>query len=131
MSGRNFTVWDCYRDRLLSRGETLAKDYGGNSLPISLKQIASARRVKNVIFRPLLVDGCLTVVNDGFKIYIRCKKEHSDEMQARFDSERELGPLPQRIRFTLAHEIAHTLFYRINEGRPNHPLRVEQQNRLS
>lgn len=130
MAHRTSRVWDCYTDRLLSRGETLAKDYGGNSFPIALKHIASARHVRKVIFRPLLVDGCLTVVNEGFKIYVRCKKEHSDEMRARFESERELGPLPQRMRFTVAHEIAHTLFYRIEQGRPTHPLSITNQKRL-
>src|SRR5687768_16059850 len=101
MATRQRTVWDQWTQRLLSRGETLAQEYGGNRLPISLNTIATARHVRNVIFRPLLVDGCLTVVRDGFKIYVRCKKENADEMRARFDAERELGPLPQRMRFTI------------------------------
>src|SRR5437773_5028019 len=131
MTSGRLTVWDFWRDRVLSRGETLAQEYGGNSFPTCLKQIADARRVRNVLFRPLLVDGCLTIVEDGFRIYVRCRKELADDARARFASEREEGPLPQRMRFTVAHEIAHTLFYDINHGRPKHRLNVEHNKRLN
>lgn len=131
MAGRKLTVWDTWKGRVLSQGENLAKEYGGNSFPISLKQIANARKVKQVVFRPLLVDGCLTVIDGGFKIYVRCKKEMIEDLRARFDSEREAGPLPQRIRFTVAHEIAHTLLYDISRGRPKHRFRVEHYKRLN
>ncbi|MCI0539618.1 MAG: ImmA/IrrE family metallo-endopeptidase [Verrucomicrobiales bacterium] len=42
-----------------------------------------------------------------------------------------MGTLPQRMRFTVAHEIAHTLFYDINHGRPKHRLSVEHHKRLN
>jgi hypothetical protein len=130
MGARTLTDWDFWKGRVLSQGETLAKEYGGNVLPISLKRIANVRKVRAVVFRPLLVDGCLTIIDDGFKIYIRCKKHQADEVRARFESECEIGPLPQRMRFTVAHEIAHTLFYDLSHGRPKHRLNVEHQKRL-
>ena len=58
-----------------------------------------------------------SVINDGFRS-TSAAEGAGRRSAARFDAEREVGPLPQRMRFTLAHEIAHTLFYDISPWSP-------------
>jgi len=124
---KNWTFW---RGHIFRQGENLATLYGSNSLPIPLKKIAEKRKVKNVIFRPLLVDGCLTVTDEGFNIYVCCKKGESQDVTSKFEAENEVVGLPPRMRFTIAHEIAHTLFFDLTDGRPRNRLVGDHQNTI-
>src|SRR6266516_4527221 len=125
------TNWSSWRNYLFTVGETLANRFGRGSLPIPLNGIASARKVRAVIFRPLLVDGCLTVKEDGFKIYVRCGKDQIENLDARFKNEKQNNLLPPRTRFTIAHEIAHTLLFDLSSDRPKSKLRAEHVNTLN
>jgi hypothetical protein len=53
----------------------------------------------------------LEVKDDGFNIYVNSDKEQSSVYSAWARDPRQETRLPGRIRFTIAHEIAHTLFY--------------------
>ena len=63
----------------------------------------------------LLTDGGLAVRNGGFIIYVRCDPGEGDDLSARFEEDGTGSTLPERVRhrarFTIAHELAHTLFY--------------------
>lgn len=96
---------------ILKEAERLALTFGGNGLPIPLGQIAQQQKVKQISFRPLLVPGCLEVKDDGFNIYVNSDKEQSSVYSAWARDARQEIRLPGRMRFTIAHEIAHTLFY--------------------
>ena len=104
---------------------------GSKSLPVTLKGIAASRKIRNVVFRPLLVDGCLTITDDGFNIYVRCDTGSSEETRAKFEAEDQLGPLPPRMRFTIAHELAHTFFFDLDAGRPHNRLTIDHHNTLA
>jgi hypothetical protein len=124
---KNWTFW---RSRIFAQGEGVAMLLGSNSFPIPLKKIAEKRKVRNVIFRPLLVDGCLTVTDEGFNIYVHCEKENSQKAASKFEVESNAGTLHPRMRFTIAHELAHTFFFDITEGRPRNRLKGENQNTI-
>jgi hypothetical protein len=120
--------WSFWRSHIFRHGENLAKQHGSNSLPIPLKRIAEKRKVRNVIFRPLLVDGCLTITDEGFNIYVCCKKGESQAVKTKYETENLADVLPARMRFTIAHEIAHTFFFDLTGGRPRNRLVGDHQN---
>ena len=115
MKSRFFSRWDSWKRDAIASAETLALQSGEGRLPIRLFEIASLRKVRDVIFRPLLLDGCLGVRSDGFVIFVLADKRRTDELKKAW---RGGGTLPPRTRFTIAHEIAHTFFYDIETYRP-------------
>jgi hypothetical protein len=99
----------------------MAEDFAilsGGALPTALVKIARERRVTCIQFRPLLVDGGISVEDDGFKIFIHCNKAQSSDFQGRLARDDTAKFLPARARFTLAHEIAHTFFFDLEKRPP-------------
>src|SRR5438105_9483701 len=113
----NKRKWSARRVRAGGIAENLALQTGG-SLPTELVRMAREQRVTSIQFRPLLVDGGISVVEDGFKIFIHCKKTQSSDFQGRLARDDTAKFLPARTRFTLAHEIAHTFFFDLKDGQP-------------
>jgi len=112
--------WREWRNRNFDLAELLALRSSSGTLPIPLWEVAQKRLVRDVEFRPLLMDGCLAVVDDGFVIYVGCDKSDVDDFSSRLRSEK-IGTtplLPSRIRFTIAHEIAHTFFFDLKAHPP-------------
>ncbi len=103
---------------LLSKAEALACSSAENGFPVLLRQIAERRRVTGVEFRPLLVDAMLTTHPSGFRILFNSDRENPSELGERYSGECRERLLPSRWRFSLAHELAHTLFYDISVARP-------------
>lgn len=103
---------------LSNHAQALSCDVAGSHFPIPLRSLAERRRVTSVDFRPLLVDAMLTTHPTGFRIIFNSGDYSPSELQEQFSSESLNRLLPARVRFSLAHEIAHTLFYDLTEGRP-------------
>lgn len=114
MSARLSAVWSKRRRDALKRVERLGATVP-TRLPVDVGALAAACRVQRIEFRPLLVDGALGVVKGGFEIFVRCESFDADVLNERFASAPDGALLPakavNRIRFTIAHEIAHTFFY--------------------
>jgi hypothetical protein len=98
--------------------ETLSCNAAKNQFPVLLHQLAERRRVTSVEFRPLLVDAMLTTHPEGFRILFNSNGEDPSEMQKRFQSESPTQVMPSRLRFSFAHEVAHTFFYDLSDGPP-------------
>lgn len=100
------------RTDVLKLTESLVRQHTNSVLPIPLREIASARRIKEVRFAPMSKDGLLLPEVDGFTVCVKCDEssiaQWSDAWKNPMDSGRSL---PGRTRFTIAHEIAHTFFY--------------------
>lgn len=84
------------------------------AIPIDLFRLAHNRRVLTVEFRPLLADGCMFVRGDGFVVQICDKKTGVIHV----GGTRLARRLTVKQRFTLAHEIAHTLAYDLTSTPP-------------
>jgi hypothetical protein len=99
---------------MIARAESLARA-AGSRLPTPLGAIAAMQDVRRIEFRPLLVDGGLAVLADGFMVYVRCDQRDADELNARFALDESGANLPAKVagraRFTIAHEVAHTFLY--------------------
>lgn len=89
-----------------------------NEFPVLLQPLAARRRVTSVEFCPLLVDAMLTTHPSGFRILFNSNGNEPSKLNKQFANESKDHPLPPRLRFSLAHEIAHTLFYDLGEGSP-------------
>ena len=77
-----------------------------------MKAIAERRRVTAVEFVPMPVRAALTVHPKGFRVFLKIEDaEDGTELKRRYDSEVQGQALPIKFRFSLAHELAHTLFY--------------------
>jgi hypothetical protein len=76
------------------------------AVPVNLFRLAHSRRIYRVEFRPLLADGCLVADAKGFTVQIS-----DPEVSVADTSSGEHRRLSVKQRFTLAHEIAHTLSY--------------------
>jgi hypothetical protein len=83
--------------------------------PVDLFRLAATRRIHSVEFRPLLADGCLIATADGCCVQINARERAVVDVGA----VRESRTLSAKQRFTLAHEIAHTLTYDIEHTPPN------------
>jgi hypothetical protein len=87
----------------------------GNVLPSNLIAIAKIQKVKAIELRPMLFpEGGLRIEEGGFSIFIRTKLQRSFNV----DNDPDIACLSSRERFTLAHEIAHTLFFNVLPTRP-------------
>jgi hypothetical protein len=119
MKARKSTRWTRWRRNAVAAVDLLVAENGESALPVRLSSIARARKVQDVVFRPLLVDGCLGVRRDGFVIFVRCEKRNSADLNKAWRSDdlahRALSP---RMRFTIAHEIAHTFFFNVETVPP-------------
>ena len=94
----------------------------GNKLPSDLARIAELQSVRKIEFRPLLVDGGLAVIHDGFHVFVSCEPNEAEHLNHLFGQDGTGRTLPKTLvkqaRFTIAHEIAHTLLYDLKTTPP-------------
>lgn len=89
------------------------------SPPVSLAPAAHRCAIREVVFRPLLVDGALAERQDGFVMYVCADRSHSGDLLRRFQDPSDGGrSFSVQMRFTIAHEIAHTFFYELRGNKP-------------
>src|SRR6266404_4521791 len=122
--------WDLRRLDAFARAEAIAAR-STVGFPVNLRALADKCRVKTIKFRPLIVDGALGVTPDGFEIVVRCRSFEAVELNDLFNSSPDGRQLPARIvhkaRFTIAHELAHTLFYDWSTTPPKRKFAVTTQ----
>src|SRR5438874_2355057 len=130
MAKRSKNPWPSRRRSAIQLAETLVTTTT-SSLPVDLSRIAAHRAVQRIEFAPLLTDGGLAVRSDGFTIYVRCDIGQGADLTARFAEDGTGSTLPERIirraRFTIAHEIAHSLFYDIRSRPPRPKTQVDDE----
>ena len=132
---RTNSEWDKLRQHALAHAEALTHQTN-RDLPINLLAIAKLQRVKQVEFRQLLVEGGLSVLRNGFNIYVNCDPGDGVQLTEEFANDGTgnclLPRVRARIRFTIAHEIAHTLLYdvRASPPRPRHLLKSVSIRRI-
>jgi len=85
---------------------------------VNLYELARSRRIYRLELCPLLSDGRLLLDNSGFRVQLN----NPEKLVVSLDSG-DPPTLTRKQRFTLAHEIAHTLVYDIAR---NPPKEVEQ-----
>jgi hypothetical protein len=103
---------------LVFEAESLASKVAKNEFPILLRPVAERRKVTSVDFRPLLVDAMLTTHSVGFRIILNSDGGRTKELTERYNNESSARMLPPRLRFSIAHELAHTFFYDITKTSP-------------
>lgn len=103
---------------LVSKADTLASKVSNREFPVLLRPIAENRKVTSVDFCPLLVDAMLTTHSEGFRILLNSNGGRAKELKERYRNESREIMLASRLRFSLAHELAHTFFYDISKKSP-------------
>ncbi len=121
MADRRKDQWPKRRADALGLARELVGDVRA-SLPVNLGKIAARRSVRRVEFKPIFGDGGIAVLDDGFSIYVKCDPGEGEDLTSRFSEDGTGGTLPDKVvrraRFTIAHEIAHTLFYALDARPP-------------
>jgi hypothetical protein len=97
-----------------SRVLGLLERLGASGPPTDLCKLAHARQVRRVVLRNMIPRGGLATVRDGFAVFIR--DEESRELS--IDDADGIAALSKRQRFTFAHELAHTFFFRLDSQPP-------------
>jgi hypothetical protein len=110
MAAKPTNRWPYRRRRVQEEAEALALKFN-KSLPTDLGAMAHEQGVREIDFRPLIVDGGLSLLDDGFLISVRCEENEGDDLHSAFEKDSTGRGLPPRARFTIAHEIAHTFFF--------------------
>ncbi len=87
---------------------------GYSSPPVDLYAVARHRRIKRLGLRFMIPRGVLLPVDGGFEVYLRDSCRKDVDISAPETEDR----LSARQRFSLAHEIAHTFFYRLSDTTP-------------
>ena len=103
---------------LVLEADSLASRVAKKEFPVLLRPVAERRRVTSVSFCPLLVDAMLTTHSEGFRIILNSDDGRAKELIARYNSESKTGLLPVRLRFSIAHELAHTFCYDLKTTSP-------------
>lgn len=103
---------------LCTQADTLSCGVAKNEFPVLLQPLASRRRITSVQFQPLLVDAMLVTHPQGFRIVFNSGGEDPVKLTNHFRDESRANPMPSRLRFSLAHELAHTLFYDLSADTP-------------
>ncbi len=128
MPKRAKNLWPARRRSGVEAAEALVSA-NGNAFPVNLGRIAQSRSVQRVEFKPLLTEGGLAVQNDGFIVYVRCEPGEGEDLTTRFAEDGTGSTLPEKLlhraRFTIAHEIAHTLFYDTEAAPPRLKVRLD------
>jgi hypothetical protein len=83
--------------------------------PVDLFAVARHRRIQHLGLRSMIPRGLLLPIAGGFETYLRSSVRRDLDIS---DVE-PLGLLSHRQRFSLAHEIAHTFFYRLSDAVPS------------
>jgi len=92
----------------------LPSTLGYSAAPVDLHAVARHRRIKHLGLRFMIPRGMLVPVEGGFEVYLR---DH-DRKDVDISKSEPDGELTARQRFSLAHEIAHTLFYKFSSETP-------------
>lgn len=103
---------------LVSEAESLASRTSKAGFPVLLRPIAERRRVTSVDFCPLLVDAVLTTHKRGFRILLNSDGRRAQDLKELYNNETKVKMLHPRLRFSIAHELAHTLFYDLSDTSP-------------
>jgi len=93
---------------------------GTSCIPVDLCSIAQYQGVHAVRLAPILPHGIMAPDTIGFTIHLKSRHEHVIDLPAASGPQRPPVNLrlSARQRFTLAHEIVHTFFYRWESGSP-------------
>jgi len=83
--------------------------------PIDLYAVARHRRIRRLGFRFIIPRGLMVPVEGGFEVYLRDQTQKDVDISGA----EKMGDLSFRQRFSLAHEIAHTRFYRFSDTVPS------------
>lgn len=106
------------RSALVSRAENwvdfLRREIDLSHPPTDLYAVARLRRITLLGLRFMVPRGLLLPVEGGYEVYIR----HSANKNIDISGREPEGQLTARQRFTLAHEIVHTLFYTFSGSTP-------------
>ena len=105
-------------NQLVVQAEELAMEASANTCPVLLRQVAARRRITEIVFGPLLVDALITTHPSGFRVFFRSDRDEALSCLEAYKNESAKNLLPSRIRFSLAHEIAHTFFYDLSKAPP-------------
>ena len=100
--------------RVENWADFLPSTLGYSKPPVDLYAVARHRRVKQLGFRFMIPRGLLLPVEGGFEVYLRDLVRKDIDI---LESEPS-GLLSSRQRFALAHEIAHTFFYKFSDAVP-------------
>jgi hypothetical protein len=103
---------------LATYADELALSVSREKFPILLRKLAERRQVTSVEFRPLLVDAMLTTHSRGFRIFFDSGNRDPEELKSCYCGENTDELTDPRVRFSLAHEFAHTLFYDLTFSPP-------------
>lgn len=99
---------------LESRVSVLLERLGVSGPPTDLRKLAQARQVRRVVLRNMIPRGGLATFGDGFDVFIR----HQESRELSIDDADGIAALDRRQRFTFAHELAHTFFFRLDRQPP-------------
>jgi hypothetical protein len=107
-----------FLEALLEAADDLAVTVSASRFPVVLRPLAERRRVTSIEFLPLLVDALLTSHPTGFRILLNSGGRDQSELKRIYETEHGEQMLDVRTRFSIAHELAHTLFYDLADDRP-------------
>lgn len=110
--------WKQRERHVRSRVETLTVRCAAGAPPMPLREVLKVQRVGDVRFVPMLSTAGLSIEGASFVIYVNCDDSPTKEWRAALLDPRDGGQsLPPRVRFSIAHEIIHTMFYRLRSTR--------------
>jgi Zn-dependent peptidase ImmA (M78 family) len=86
--------------------------------PVALHQLAKRLRIRRVEILPLMSTAGVVPIDDGYVIYLNEKAPGAEKVTKKCleVNHEEFARLPPQLRFTIAHECAHVIYYNLVGG---------------
>ena len=120
-------------DDVRKRSEFLVRSAGVERPPVPIQPLLESCRAE-VAFRPMLVAGYTAEAGPHeFLIYANCDLDFASNFDSMLRNPEDEGRnLPARTRFTIAHELTHTFFFKFDaQGRPEDTVRPKNDDELA
>lgn len=124
MMSRPLPSFDALRKRAWRAAEALSDELAKGPLPVALDDLANRLRIRRIEFVPLLSTAGLVPVENGYAVLINERAPGADIRDKSRLSIEELARarLSAPLRFTIAHECAHIIFFNLMGGDCRNPI---------
>lgn len=123
--------FEAVRSEATRKAESWANSVAVGPLPIPIHELALACKVKSLQFRLLISTAALKKRQDGYAIVVNVLANGVDQVEGtEITPNQEWSRLRAPVRFSIAHELAHILFYDAVGGQTDNELLSQNWNEV-
>lgn len=123
MANERKSKFDVLREQVWRKVEEWSKSVANGPLPAPIHELAKAWNIRRVRFEPLLSTAGLGQDEDGYVLFVNTEAPGATQSAGTvLEVDGNWRNFGSPLRFTLAHEISHVIFFDTAEGAVKHDL---------